>query len=106
LKEVRVRVLFPILLLAACSQGGAVDRVRSTFDGAPLPDPQPRPADSCHTEMFQGYEGRTGAALDGIVFAQPVRIIGPGDAVTEDYSPVRINFDLDHTGTITRIWCG
>ena len=101
-----MRLLVLIMLVAGCSEGGAVDRVRSSFDGAPPPEPLPRPSDSCHSEVFRGYEGRSGAALEGIVFAQPVRIIGPGDPVTEDYSPVRINFDLDQTGTIIRIWCG
>jgi hypothetical protein len=100
-----MRAVLLLVMLAACSRGGAVDTVRSTLDGQ-LPPPAARAPDSCHSEMFAGYEGRSGAALEGIVFSQPVRIIGPGDPVTEDYSPLRINFDLDATGTIVRIWCG
>jgi len=37
---------------------------------------------------------------------RPFRIIPPGAAVTEDYRPARVNFDLDEAGKITRIWCG
>jgi hypothetical protein len=34
------------------------------------------------------------------------RIIAPGTAVTRDFSPERVNFDLDAKGRITRVWCG
>ena len=44
--------------------------------------------------------------LAAITFPDTTRFISPGDAVTMDYSPERLNFDLDETGTITRVWCG
>ncbi|HOO82263.1 MAG TPA: I78 family peptidase inhibitor [Alphaproteobacteria bacterium] len=37
---------------------------------------------------------------------RPYRILRPGDAKTQDYSPTRVNFEIDKAGTITRVWCG
>jgi hypothetical protein len=37
---------------------------------------------------------------------QGARLIRPGDAVTEDFSPTRLNIDLDAAGRILRAWCG
>ncbi len=37
---------------------------------------------------------------------RPYRLVPPGSAVTQDYRPERINFDLNDAGKITRIWCG
>lgn len=36
----------------------------------------------------------------------PQRIISPGDTVTEDYRPNRINVYVDEKGWIARITCG
>jgi hypothetical protein len=30
----------------------------------------------------------------------------PDESVGADYSPVRINFDIDRAGLIARVWCG
>ena len=37
---------------------------------------------------------------------RPYRIIKPGDAVTQDYSPDRINLNVDETGMVTSVTCG
>lgn len=38
--------------------------------------------------------------------AKKARWIKPGDAVTMDYSPTRLNIDLDDAGRITKFHCG
>lgn len=35
-----------------------------------------------------------------------VRIIRPGDVITMDYNPNRLNLVVDGNGTITRVYCG
>ena len=37
---------------------------------------------------------------------RPYRILPPGSMVTRDFSPSRINFDLNESGKIIRAWCG
>lgn len=34
------------------------------------------------------------------------RVIPPGAMVTQDFSPARVNLDLDESGLIRRVWCG
>jgi hypothetical protein len=38
--------------------------------------------------------------------ARTVRVVGPGDAVTMDYSPERLNINLDEKGMIVEFRCG
>ena len=64
--------------------------------------------DTCGAALWQA---RVGVPVAG--FALPVagpvvgaRVIAPGDAITEDYSPSRLNIDVDATGRILRAWCG
>lgn len=38
-------------------------------------------------------------------FDRPTRIIRPGMAVTMDYSPDRVNIEIDESGTITGVRC-
>jgi hypothetical protein len=35
-----------------------------------------------------------------------VRIIRPGDQVTMDHQPTRVNIEVNSTGTITAVRCG
>ena len=57
-------------------------------------------------EEFSGLIGQPATALERVYILGPVRIIRPGDAVTGDVIPRRINFDLDATDRIMRIFCG
>lgn len=88
--------LFPIaalLALASCA----------------LPATAPPPEDmqaACGAAELQGLVGQPASALDALKFSQPVRVIRPGMAVTMDYSPVRLNIELDSQERISRIACG
>ncbi len=48
------------------------------------------------------------AALEAAIkpLNRPYRILPPGSMITQDFSPSRINFDLDAGGKIIRAWCG
>lgn len=58
----------------------------------------------CPAPAFQDFVGQP---YVNTLFNWPsLRIIRPGDAVTEDYRTDRLNIDLDDAEVITRIWCG
>ena len=92
-----VTPVFALLLLTAC---------QPTFPtpGSPLP-PEPAPGD-CGASAMQGFVGQPESVLAATTFAVPIRIIHPGDAITMDYSPTRLNFEIDARGRIARIFCG
>ena len=69
----------------------------------------PAPAegeDACGAAELQGLIGQPETVLATMRFSQVVRVIGPGMAVTMDYSPDRLNIDVGEDGLITRLWCG
>ncbi|MEZ5815032.1 MAG: I78 family peptidase inhibitor [Alphaproteobacteria bacterium] len=80
---------------------------------APLvrnPDARRSPADaqgaSCDFSSWVGMKVEQGM-LDALKDAKrPYRVLKPGDMMTMDHAPARVNFDLDNAGTITRVWCG
>ncbi|EKD59459.1 MAG: hypothetical protein ACD_54C01331G0005 [uncultured bacterium] len=83
------------LLLAACVAPAP----------EPLPDPMP-PITACGAGELQGLIGRNAAVLQTMRFAGPLRVIRPGMAVTMDYSPDRLNIEVDAREIITSVSCG
>jgi hypothetical protein len=65
-----------------------------------------RPAESCGAEEMSHLMGLQRAQLENIAFSQPSRILGPDDAATMDFRGERVNFLLDDSGTVVRIYCG
>lgn len=61
---------------------------------------------ACGAAELQDLVGKDQGALAAMNFLSGTRFITPGMAVTEDYSPGRLNFDLDAKGRITGVWCG
>jgi hypothetical protein len=87
----RLAVLALVLpLLAACVE--------------PVMDEPDRNA--CGAAALQGLVGQPEAVLASMTLTVPVRVIRPGQAVTMDFNPSRLNFDIDERGRIARIWCG
>lgn len=74
--------------------------------GCVEPVPDLPPADACGAPGLQGLVGQPRSVLAAMTFAGPVRVIEPGMAVTMDYSPNRLNIELDAGGRITRVTCG
>jgi hypothetical protein len=64
------------------------------------------PSNSCGAEEMSHLMGLQRAQLETIAFSQPHRILGPDDAMTMDFRGDRVNFALDESGTVTRIFCG
>ena len=77
-----------LLALAAC-------------EAAPPPDA----ADACGAA---GYQSLVGAPLAAVTLPADLndRVIRPGEAVTLDFRPDRLNLELDADGTIVRVYCG
>ena len=71
----------------------------------PKPDPMP-PITACGAGELQDLIGRNAAVLETMRFAGPLRVIRPGMAVTMDYSPSRLNIEVDAREIITRVSCG
>jgi hypothetical protein len=62
--------------------------------------------DACGASALQDLVGQPARVLDGMRFADPVRVIRPGMAVTMDYSPNRLNIEIDAAEVIARVVCG
>ena len=87
------RSLSPLLLALPLALAACV--------GEPPPEP-----DTCGASALSGLAGQHRKVLETMKFANTVRIIEPGMAVTMDYSETRLNIELDEKGTIARLSCG
>jgi hypothetical protein len=102
------RLLIPALAaltLAACTQKSA-------------PPAPPPPPDITHTTDEECAAQRLGrflnelptddvmARIRGVVGERPIRTIHPGDAVTMDFAPQRLNVELGDDSRIKRFRCG
>jgi len=91
--------LFAVLILAGCELAD-----QPPFQGQPpLP---PAADDTCGANERAALIGQDVTALERIMILGPVRVNRPGTAVTMDYRPNRINFDIDGAERISRIFCG
>lgn len=61
---------------------------------------------ACGAAGLQDLLGKDRSVLAAMTLPMGTRIITPGMAVTEDYSPTRLNIWLDRQGRIERISCG
>lgn len=61
---------------------------------------------ACGAAGMQGLIGQDDDVLAAMTLSQGTRFIYPGTPVTEDYSPSRLNIDIDQYGLITGVWCG
>ena len=68
--------------------------------GAPLPD-----ADLCRASGFQGLVGQPQSVLRTMMLPAGSRVIGPGDAVTADFRPDRLNIETGTDGRIAKVGC-
>ena len=63
------------------------------------------PPDACGAADLQVLVGQSATVLETMKFAQPVRILRPGMAVTMDYRPDRLNIEIDAQEKIARVHC-
>lgn len=90
------------LLLAGCGNGATGLTAPGKGKPAPIVDLAPR----CGATELQGLIGQDGATIGVIEHTGPLRVVHPGDALTQDYRPDRLNINLDADGLISRVWCG
>ena len=95
---IRARVL-ALALLAGCAEMPAVN----VPTGPPVPPPE---QDSCGAGPYAYLVGQPATALERVLIMRQVRIIRPGQPVTMDFRPERINFGIGSDETIIRITCG
>lgn len=92
------------LALAACAPGASVP------PGAdPMPDVPILPSvadDTCNANNFAAQIGQPATSLERVLILGPVRVIRPDTMVTMDFSEGRINFGVDASDRIVRIYCG
>lgn len=64
-------------------------------------------SDSCNARSQQGLVGDRINDMASLSLAAPkVRIIDPGDSVTQDQQDDRLNIVRDGNGVVTRVYCG
>jgi hypothetical protein len=81
-----------LVLLAACT--------------ATPPSLPPMLEDTCGANDYASLIGQNATALEKVLILDQVRVIRPGDFVTQDFRPSRINFGIDGTNKVIEISCG
>ena len=61
---------------------------------------------SCGAARLGGWVGQPVAALDEQYLPQTVRLIRPGDAVTDEFQPGRLNVVLNASDLVVSFHCG
>ena len=87
----------PASVLAACAPGGVIR--------PPAAVPAPG-QDGCGAARLADLVGGPATALEERLLLAPVRVIRPGQPVTMDYFPGRLNIGIDENERITRLFCG
>ena len=91
-----MRLILPLVALAlvACT-----DLPDGPFPPVDVPD-------ACGASGLQSLVGQPEAVIYATTFVGPIRVVRPGQPVTEEYSAERANFMLDARGRITSVTCG
>jgi hypothetical protein len=87
-----MKQIFALMILAGCSTGPA-----------PLP---PLAQDTCGAADYGRLIGQPATALERVLLLGKVRVIRPGQPVTLDFWPDRVNFMIDAKEHIAAINCG
>lgn len=88
----------PIVFLAACEAGLTPPDPR----GPVLPSLS---EDTCNANQYTPLIGQDATALEQVLLLGEVRVIRPGQAVTMDFRPQRINFNIGPDNRIVAISC-
>lgn len=96
-------ILRGVALLALGLMAGCAPRAPEPPPRASVPQAE---TDLCDAGSYAGLTGQDGTALERVLLLGQVRVIRPGDAVTMDLRPERINFEIGTDGRIARVFCG
>ena len=77
----------------------------STAPSSPAAVAQSVP-DTCNATRYSGIVGQDATALEKVLLLGMVRVIRPGDVVTQDFRPDRINFRIGADNRINGVSCG
>ncbi|HEX8055255.1 MAG TPA: I78 family peptidase inhibitor [Novosphingobium sp.] len=112
--------LAAVLALTACTQPESQVPAPAVTP-APIASAQPAPpsesakpepaADECGASKLGSYMGQaagadTMAKIKQTIGHERIRTINPGDAVTMDFRPDRLNVEVGEDGRIKRLHCG
>ena len=101
-QKVQIMRLLPPFVLAAL-----VLQACTMVLPQPIPTPLPQPdLTSCHAVGLEGLVGAHVSLLPTNGAWSSVRIIKPGQMVTMDFSPTRLNVRVDNAGIIQSLACG
>jgi hypothetical protein len=87
-----MKKLFLLMILAGCSTAG--------------PSLPPLAEDTCGAIDYAQLIGQPATTLERVLLLGKVRVIRPGQPVTMDFWPDRINFMIDKGENIDAINCG
>ena len=87
--------LFILPLLAACAS--------PNVDGASAP--QRGGGDACNASAYAGDVGQSMGTARFPANTE-MRLINPGEMVTQEFVPTRLNVEVDRAGRIVAITCG
>jgi hypothetical protein len=93
-------VIAAILLLTACDT--ALGPNAPTPIGTGLPDAA---EDTCNANRYASLIGEDATALERVLLLGQVRVIRPNQAITMDFRPKRINFNVSSDNRIRSIFC-
>lgn len=108
MKHIALAAVAALSVAACAAPGGGLDPLRD-HGNIPVPDFAGDVAGdetACGAPHMGYLVGQPVSEVDLASLARTVRPIAPGDLVTEDYRPERVNLDLDADGVILRVWCG
>lgn len=95
----------PILTLAPVLACGAL---LAGCEAAPQVQPGTPGGDQDVAACARDYAGLIGqprSVLNTMMIRSEYRVIGPGDMITADFQPNRVNFEYGEDGRITKIGC-
>lgn len=85
-------------LLAGCLRGGPML--------GPVDEMLPDLPDSCGLAALSELRGQPMERLADFRLMGPLRVLWPGQEITNDVVPTRLNAEVDVTGRILRLICG
>lgn len=88
--------------LAACA--AQMDAETGTAEAAPVEGEEI--AMACGADMLQPMIGQPEGEIHESSLPHPYRIIHPGQAVTMDYNPNRLNIEINEEGRVEAVECG
>ena len=97
--------LFPLVpVFAALLMAGCVGQGR--YKMGPVAEMIPPQPDRCGLAEMPDMVGRPMAALADFPLGDRLRVLWPGQEVTDDIRPERLNAEVDVQGHIRRLFCG